>query len=148
MMERGLRTLPLVLGAGLLVLLLGAPSSASGQDLVYEPTNPAFGGSGVNAQYLFQSANSQNPYDEEQDFGFRDDPLENFELQLQRQVLDQITRQILQDRFGEEGIDLTQEGTFDFERFTVDVTPGPSGITIQVFNRRTGESTTIEIPRF
>lgn len=138
--------LVLLVGAALLVIGLGA-RPAAGQDLVYQPTNPAFGGSSVNYSWLLKSANNQNPYSGGGGFSsFRNDPLQNFEQQLQRQVLDQISRQIIQDRFGE--IDLTEEGTFDFERFQVDVTPGPSGINIRVFNKQTGESTTIDIPRF
>jgi curli production assembly/transport component CsgF len=139
----------LLLAGGLLfgVLLLGGSTPALGQDLVYEPTNPAFGGSAVNYNWLLSSADNQNPYGGGDGFSsFRDDPLQNFERQLQRRILDQISRQVIEERFGE--IDLTQEGTFDFERFTVDVTPGPSGINIRVFNKETGESTTIDIPRF
>lgn len=141
------RLLSLLLGAGCLVGLLGVPGTAVGQDLVYQPKNPAFGGSATNYNWLLKSADNQNPYDGGDGFGsFRDDPLQNFEQQLQRQVLDQISRQVIQDRFGD--IDLSEEGTFDFERFQVDVTPGPSGINIRVFNKETGESTTIDIPRF
>lgn len=140
-------TLAFMVCAGLLVVLLGAPSSAAAQDLVYQPTNPAFGGSYANYSWLLNSANNQNPYGGSNGFSsFRDDPLQNFEQQLQRRVLDQISRQVIDQRFGD--IDLTQEGSFDFERFTVDVTPGPSGINIRVFNKQSGESTTIEIPRF
>jgi len=130
-----------------IVSLLGTPHAADGQDLVYKPKNPAFGGSPVNYSWMLKSASNQNPYDDSGGFSsFRDDPLKNFEQQLQRQVLDQISRQIIEDRFGD--VDFTEEGTFDFERFTVDVTPGPSGINIRVFNKQTGESTTIDIPRF
>lgn len=137
----------LLTGSLLLGFLLLPSTSALGQDLVYEPTNPAFGGSGVNTQFLFQSADAQNPYSGGQGFGgFRDDPLQNFQRRLQRQVLDQISRQVIEQRFG--NIDLTQEGTFNFDQFTVDVTPGPSGISIRVFNKQTGESSTIEVPRF
>jgi curli production assembly/transport component CsgF len=127
--------------------MLGRPGTAVGQDLVYEPTNPAFGGTYANYSWLMSSADKQNPYSGGGGFSsFRDDPLQNFERQLQRQVLNQISQQVIQDRFGD--IDLSQEGTFDFERFQVDVTPGPSGINIRVFNKQTGESTTIDIPRF
>ena len=117
-----------------------------GQDLVYRPVNPAFGGSAVNYSWLLNSANSQNPYSGGQRFGVQSDPLKNFQQQLQRRVLNQISRQVIEQRFGD--IDLTQEGTFDFDQFTVDVRPGPSGIAIRVFNKQTGESTTVEIPRF
>lgn len=141
----------LALVAGLLLgllLLPGTQAPALGQDLVYRPANPAFGGSPVNHRWLRSSAQAQNPFSGGSSFDFRDDPLENFERDLQRQVLRQLTRQIIGDRFGEENIDLTQEGSFNFGRFAVDVTPGPSGISIRVFNNQTGESTTIEIPRF
>ncbi len=138
----------LLLAGGFLLGLLLLPSTpALGQDLVYQPTNPAFGGTYANYSWLLNSANNQNPYGGGDGFSsFRDDPLQNFEQQLQRRILDQISRQVIEERFGE--IDLTQEGTFDFERFSVDVTPGPSGINIRVFNKETGESTTIDIPRF
>lgn len=139
----------LQIGASLLAaLLLFLPASeAQGQDLVYQPTNPAFGGSAVNYSWLLNSANQQNPYDGGRDFSsFRDDPLQNFEQRLQRQVLDQLSRELIQDRFGE--VDLTQEGTFDFQQFRVEVRPGPGGISLQIFNKQTGETSTVEIPRF
>lgn len=141
------RILSLLIGGGLLLLLLGGARPVVAQDLVYEPTNPAFGGTYANYNWLMKSADNQNPYSGGDGFSsFRDDPLQNFEQQLQRQVLDQISRQVIEDRFGD--IDLSEEGTFDFERFQVDVTPGPSGVNIRVFNKQTGESTTIDIPRF
>ncbi|WP_263792041.1 curli assembly protein CsgF [Salinibacter sp.] len=128
-------------------LCLGGPSTAHGQEFVYQPINPVFGGSPGNTQYLLNTANNQNPFEGGGGFDrFRDDPLQNFEQRLQRQVLNQLSREVIQDRFGD--IDLTQEGSFDFERFTVDVTPGPSGINIRVFNKQSGESTTVEVPRF
>jgi curli production assembly/transport component CsgF len=141
------RTLGTLLAVGLLGLCLGGPSSAQAQEFVYQPINPAFGGSPGNTQYLLNTANNQNPFEGGGGFDrFRDDPLQNFEDRLQRQVLNQLSREVIQNRFGD--IDLTQEGSFNFERFTVDVTPGPSGINIRVFNKQTGESTTVEVPRF
>ena len=141
------RTLGSLLAVGLLSLCLGGPTAAHGQEFVYQPINPAFGGSPGNTQFLLNTANNQNPFEGGGGFDrFRDDPLQNFEQRLQRQVLNQLSREVIQNRFGD--IDLTQEGSFDFERFTVDVTPGPSGINIRVFNKQTGESTTVEVPRF
>jgi len=129
------------------ILCLSLPAESKSQELTYEPTNPAFGGSPVNYQWMLNSANNQNPYGDEGRFGrFQDDPLANFEQQLQRQVLDQLSRQIIEDRF--EGVDLTEEGRFDFQNFTVEVNPGTRGISIRVFNKDTGESSTIDIPRF
>jgi len=141
------RLLGSIFAVALLGLSLGGPAPAHGQELVYEPINPVFGGSPGNTQFLLNTANNQNPFEGGGGFDrFRDDPLQNFEDRLQRQVLNQLSREVIQDRFGD--IDLTQEGSFDFERFSVDVTPGPSGISIRVFNKQTGESTTVEVPRF
>lgn len=134
----------------LLVLLgLGTTLSVAGQNLVYRPTNPSFGGPPANFQMLLQKAQNQNPTAQErQDFGaFRDDPLQNFEQRLQRQIFDRLTREIVQQRFGDQ-IDLTQEGRFDLQNFTVEVIPGSQGISIRVFNKNTGETSTIEVPRF
>lgn len=132
---------------GALGPMLGPDAKVQAQDLVYRPANPAFGGSPVNHRWLRSSADAQNPFSGGGGFSsFRDDPLANFEENLQRQVLNQLSRQILEDQFG--NVNFTEEGSYDFERFSVDVTPGPSGINIQVFNKQTGESTSIEIPRF
>jgi len=140
------RAVSLTFAVALLGLFFGG-APAQGQDLVYEPINPAFGGSPGNTQFLLNTANNQNPFEGGGGFDrFRDDPLQNFEDRLQRQVLNQLSQEVIQDRFGD--IDLTQEGSFNFERFSVDVTPGPAGISIRVFNKQTGESTTVEVPRF
>jgi curli production assembly/transport component CsgF len=126
----------------------GAAPVANGQDFVYQPTNPAFGGIPSNFQVLLQSAQQQNPFQDDQRFGsFRDDPLQNFQQRLERQVLDQLSREIIQQRFGDQ-VDLTQEGRFTLQNFTVDVNPDARGISIRIFNRNTGEESTIEIPRF
>ncbi|MCS3956529.1 curli production assembly/transport component CsgF [Salinibacter ruber] len=141
------RLLGTLFASVLLGLCLGGPSAAQAQEFVYQPINPVFSGSPGNTQYLLNTANNQNPFEGGGGFDrFRDDPLQNFEDRLQRQVLNQLSREVIQNRFGD--IDLTQEGSFDFERFTVDVTPGPSGINIRVFNKQSGESTTVEVPRF
>lgn len=141
-----IRALGALLAVALLVLCIGGPMSARAQEFVYQPINPVFGGSPGNTQFLLNTANNQNPYEGGQAGRFQRDPLQNFEQRLQRQVLNQISRQVIQDRFDD--IDLTQEGSFDFDRFSVDVTPGPSGISIRVFNKQTGESTNVELPRF
>lgn len=141
--------LPLLGGLLLgLLLLPGMQTSAFAQDLVYRPANPAFGGSPANARWLRSSADAQNSFSGGSDFGVRDDPLENFERDLQRQVLNQLTRQIVGDRFGDRNIDLSEEGSFDFGRFSIDVRPGPSSIVLRIFNNQTGESSTVEVPRF
>ena len=117
--------------------------TAHGQDLVYTPKNPAFGGSPVNYQWMLNSANAQNAFEQERD-RFRRDPLANFEQSLQRQILSQLSRELVSDRFG--GLDFSQEGRFDIGDFTVDVTPGLDGLSVRIFNKLTGDESTITVP--
>jgi curli production assembly/transport component CsgF len=123
----------------------GPPAPAAAQQLVYEPTNPAFGGSPLNYQWLQSSAQTQNAFEAGRS-SFRRDPLADFESSLQRQILNQLSRELIADRFGDD-LDLTQEGVFDVGEFTVEVVPGLDGTSIRVFNPLTGEETTVTIPR-
>ncbi|MEX0722710.1 MAG: curli production assembly/transport component CsgF [Gracilimonas sp.] len=129
----------------LAALFLIVPLKA--QDFVYTPKNPAFGGNPVNFQWLNSSANTQNKFSDSQSSSFRRDPLADFEQSLQRQVLSQITRDIVNDQFGGEG-GLTEESRFEFGEFTIDLTPGADGVQIRIFNILTGDETSITIPNF
>jgi curli production assembly/transport component CsgF len=126
-------------------LLLAAPA-ASAQALVYRPTNPAFGGSPLNYQWLNSSAQTQNAFASDRP-SFRRDPLADFESTLQRQILSQLSRELITNRFGDE-LDLTEEGLFDLGEFTVEIIPGLDGTAIRVFNELTGDETTVTIPNF
>ncbi|HEX6982041.1 MAG TPA: curli assembly protein CsgF [Balneolaceae bacterium] len=128
-----------VLGCFLMV-----PATAAGQDFVYQPTNPAFGGSPLNYQWLLSSATVQNKYKEVRDFGFNEDPLANFQQQLKRQVLSELTRQIIEQKFG--SFDITKTNSLKFGEFQIEVVPGSGGMTITIFDVTTGQETTITLP--
>ena len=130
----------LALGAGLAVL---APSAAA-QQLLYQPTNPAFGGSPLNYNWLLQSAQLQNSFEEDGRDRFRRDPLADFEQSLQRQILNQLSRELISNRFGD--LDLSQPGTFNLGDFQVEVVPGLDGVTVRLFNLLTGEETVVTVP--
>jgi curli production assembly/transport component CsgF len=130
----------LLLGFGLLL----SPLSAVGQQLTYRPTNPAFGGSPLNYQWLNSSAQTQNAFKPEGRSSFQRDPLADFESSLQRQILNQLSRELIANRFGD--LDLTEAGLFDLGEFTVEVIPGLDGVGIRVFNELTGDETTVTIP--
>ncbi|MCW9707167.1 curli assembly protein CsgF [Fodinibius salsisoli] len=132
-----------ILGLAITLLLL-APGSAQAQDFVYTPVNPAFGGSYLNYQWLLSSANAQNKYKGGSGYSYNNDPLANFEEQLQRQVLSQLTRNVIQDRFGD--VDLSQQNTFEFGEFSIDIVPGANGVDINIFNQSSGEQTTVTVP--
>lgn len=126
-------------------LLIHKPTMA--QDFVYTPKNPAFGGNPLNFQWLQSSANSQNEFSESQQSPFDRDPLADFEQSLQRQVLSQITRDIVGSQFGLDS-DFSEESRFEFGEFTIEVIPGTDGVNIRIFNILTGDETNITIPNF
>jgi curli production assembly/transport component CsgF len=137
------RLLPLIGLLGGAFLLLAQPVGA--QQLVYRPTNPAFGGNPLNQQWLLSVAQAQKSY-EERDLFVRD-PLEDFQSGLQRQILSAISREIVVNRFGED-LDLTQAGRFDLGDFIIEIIPGLTGIDLVVINALTGDQTTVTIPIF
>ena len=124
-------------------LALFAAAPAGAQQLLYQPTNPAFGGFTTNYSWLVQSAQLQNRF-EDDDGGVARDPLADFETTLQRQILNQLSRDLIADRFGE--LDLSEPGTFAFGDFQVEVIPGIDGVSVRVFNLLTGEETIVTIP--
>jgi curli production assembly/transport component CsgF len=129
------------------MLLAGFFLQASGvmaQQLVYQPINPAFGGSPLNYQWMLSSANAQNLY-KSSGYSYSRDPFDDFQQSLQRQVLAELTRNLVRDRFGD-NFDLTQDSRFEFGEFTIDITPGIDGVTVSIFNVLTGETTNITIP--
>lgn len=130
---------------GFAITLILLPSgTVQAQDFVYTPKNPAFGGSYLNYQWLLSSANAQNKYQGSSGYSYNNDPLANFEEQLQRQVLSQLTRNVIQDRFGD--VDLSQQNSFQFGEFSIDIVPGANGIDISIFNQSSGEQTTVTVP--
>lgn len=130
----------------IIMLILLSPAVSLAQDFVYTPKNPAFGGSYLNYQWLLSSANAQNKFQGSSSFGYNRDPLANFEEQLQRQVLSQLTRDVIQDRFGD--VNLNQQNSFEFGEFSIDIFPGSNGVDINITNSTTGEQTTVTIPSF
>jgi curli production assembly/transport component CsgF len=138
-----LRSLALtaVFGFGLLAL---SAHPAAAQEFVYQPTNPAFGGSYLNYSWLLSSAQAQNLYQDQGASRFQRDPLADFEQSLQRQILSQLSREIVSDRFG--GIDFTQEGRFDLGDFIIEITPGLNGLNVSIFNVLTGDESVVTVP--
>jgi curli production assembly/transport component CsgF len=126
-------------------LLLTIPEVSVGQDFVYKAKNPAFGGSPLNYQWLMSSAKAQNLYEGKSSYGYNRDPLANFEESLQRQVLSELTRNLVRDKFGD-NFDLSQNSKFEFGEFSIEITPGIDGVTVSIFNVLTGETTNITIP--
>lgn len=136
----------LLFAASLIVALFLNVSAATAQEMVYRPLNPAFGGNPGNYGWLLNSANTQNLHEETRDSGFQRDPLADFQNSLQRQVLSQLTRDIVRREFGE-GEEL-EEQRFEFGEFNIEVNPGTDGVQIRIFNILTGDETSVTIPNF
>lgn len=128
------------------LLAFSLAGSASAQQFVYEPINPAFGGSYLNYSWLLQSAEAQKDFEEETVDRFARDPFSDFEQNLQRQILSQLSRELIHNRFRD--LDLTQEGLFDLGDYVIEVTPGLDGISIRVFDVLSGDESIITIPSF
>jgi len=121
--------------------------NARAQDFVYQPINPAFGGNPYNYSWLLNSANTQNDYKEESDpFGFLDDdPLSSFQSDLNSQVLNEISRQLYFNQFGEDGL---TDGYYEFGSYEIDVSTTSEGMQIRIIDTMTGSETTVVIPYF
>ncbi len=118
-----------------------------GQDFTYSPVNSAFGGNALNYNWMLNSANLQNSFEEPSDSpaSQQRSALDSFTQSLERQLLNQISREIFSSQFGSNGL---EEGTFQFGNFQVDVTPGVDGLIISINDFGTGGSTQITVPYF
>ena len=125
--------------------LLVDAGAADAQQLVYRPTNPAFGGNPLNGNWLMSQASAQKPTEERDPF--MRDPLKDFQSGLQRQILSAISRELVVNQFGDQ-LDLTQEGRYELGDFIIEIIPGLNGVDILVVNALTGDQTTVTIPRF
>lgn len=129
-----------------IITLFGTINIGLAQDFVYKPTNPAFGGDPFNYQWMISSASEQNDFKEASSFSsFNQDPLADFENSLNRQILSQLSRKLLDDIFGDEGL---QDGTFEIGGFQIDVFSGIEGITVKIFDSTNGGETVIVIPYY
>jgi curli production assembly/transport component CsgF len=120
--------------------------SASAQQLLYEPVNPAFGGNYLNYQWMLSSAQAQKKYTDPARSQLGRDPFDDFTSSLQRQILSALSRELIYNRFRD--LDLTREGRYELGDYTVNITPGLDGISIKIFNLLTGAESTVTIPNY
>lgn len=128
------------------MILTALSPAAFSQQLVYRPIHPAFGGDTFNYQWLLSSAQAQNKLDEGARSGaFGTNPLADFENNLNRQVLNQLSRRIIDDMFGEGSI---QDGEFEFGTLKINIVSQTEGISIDIVNSRDGSRTNIIVPYY
>ena len=117
-----------------------------GQQLVYEPINPAFGGNPMNYSWLVNSAQLQNPYkDKGSDLSaFDTNPVQDFKSTLQREILSELSQQLVSGQLG--NIDIASKGSYDLGDYKVDINPGMNGINVSIFDKISGQQTDVAVP--
>ena len=128
-----------------LLFLIITAGTVHAQQFVYKPINPAFGGDTFNYQWLQSSASAQNQFDN--GAGNRSlsnlGSLNNFTDNLNRQLMNEISRKLLGDKFGEGDL---KPGTYVFGSMYLEVVQTGQGLLINILNTSTGEQSEILIP--
>lgn len=124
------------------IVIFVMSSISFGQQLVYTPKNPAFGGETFNYQWLLNSANAQNSFKDESLQIEELSELDLFAESLNRQLLSQISRALIDDQFGD---GVLEPGTSTFGNLELEVYESSEGLVINVLDITTGEQTQIVI---
>jgi len=142
-----MKKLAMYIGCGIVCGLFLLPAdAATATELVWTPINPSFGGQPYNGQWLLASANAQNKHaDKQQPTDRVGDLIQDFQANVQRQVLGRLADKIVSEAFGEEGL---QQGHYNLGDFTVDVGADVSGINIVLIETLTGNRTILQVPYY
>lgn len=131
--------------SSILFLLFCIGLTSNAQQLVFEFINPNFGGNNsYNYNWLLSSAQAQNSLTESSQLDrYLNDPLADFQESLNRQILSQLSRQLVENTFGD--TELT-EGRYELGNYVIDISPGADGIQVSIFDLFSGGETTIIVP--
>ena len=148
-----MKRLAMFVGCGIVCGLFLMPTSvATATELVWVPLNPSFGGPVYNATWLMASAQAQNklvekakPYTPTTTDVFAD-----FERRLSSQILYTLSRKIVNEAFGEEGLlpEGEMEAQYTVGGLNVDITTDLVQIKVTLTDILTGNTTTVEVPYF
>ncbi|MCT4604423.1 MAG: curli assembly protein CsgF [Marinifilum sp.] len=126
---------------------LAMPVEALAQDFVYTPINSNFGGNPYNYNWLINSAKQQDKIeDPSQEDNFNKDPLDDFESNLNRQILNQLSSRLVNQIFGDGGE--FESGSYNLGSYKVDIMEDASGVTINIQDIRNGNFTNVVIPSY
>jgi len=112
------------------------------QQMVYKPINPAFGGDTFNYQWLLSSAEAQNSFTDPNEVNEELTELEEFQQDLNRQLLGNLSRSVFNSQLGDE---LTP-GTFTVGDLALEIFESPEGLVINILDTKTGEQSQIIVP--
>jgi curli production assembly/transport component CsgF len=129
------------------ILGMMLPLETIAQDFVYTPVNSNFGGNTYNYNWLLNSANQQNriedPNKEDQ---FNQDPLDDFESNLNRQILNQLSSRLVNQIFGDSGS--LETGSYNLGNYKVDIFEDASGLTLNIQDIKSGNFSNVVIPNY
>lgn len=131
----------------LLWVLFFVAGKSYAQDFCYTPKNPTFGGNPYNYSWMLNKAQAQNETKSENAIGITGSStaLSDFTTSLKRQILSQLSRQIVAKQFGEESL---TAGTYVLGDYQIEITDESSGINVTILDNSTGSQTTIAVPYF
>jgi len=132
----------------LLIAFIFVTGKTHAQDFVYQPKNPAFGGNPYNYSWLLSSAQAQNDIKEStpsSSSSYTTDPLKDFTESLNRQILSQLSRQIVAKQFGEDAL---SAGTYVLGDYQIEVGDQADGLSITILDNKTGSQTSVSVPYF
>lgn len=126
------------------ITLLLLCNNMAAQQLNYKAVNPNFGGNYLNYSGLLSSANAQNPYDDTPKQQINNSPLSTFSDSVKRQILNQLTRGLINGGTPGAGQGSGMEsGTFEIGGLVINIDDTRSGSIITIIDSQTGESTEI-----
>src|SRR5690606_12678600 len=114
------------------------------QQFTYRALNPAFGGDTFNYNWLLSSATSQNKLVAPTDQRTQQSELGRFGENLNRQLLSQISRQLLEQQLG--GLRFREEGTFTYGTLNIEIFQSDEGLVLNILDTATGEETQVIVP--
>lgn len=115
------------------------PTFSVAGELVYRPVNPAFGGNPYNYSWMLESATIQNQNEA--------DPLEDFEDNLNRRILNTLASRIVDSAFGGYGDEL-RGGHYQFGSYNIDISTEDGGISVDIYDQGNGSSTSVSVPYY
>jgi curli production assembly/transport component CsgF len=137
------RALALALAA-LCLLGVGGAGGAAATELVYVPTNPAFGGSALNANGLLNAAQATNKHKEPASASTKQSALEQFTDLLERSVLSQLSAAATSGIMGSGG--KLRPGSVETGNFRIDIVDAGGGVlVITTTDKSTGASTSFQV---
>ena len=134
------------LPAAALAALALAAGTAAASELVYVPTNPAFGGSPLNASGFLATAQVSNRHKEPaaEPSGGKQNALQQFTDMLERSVLSQLSAAATSGVMGSGG--KLHPGSVETGNFRIDIVDAGGGVLmITTTDKTSGQSTSFQV---